>query len=94
MLKIYQQDFISWTSNYLFSRKSLIWGKTWISFRALNKIVIKHLMKHKLHMLLLLFGHTVIFATPWTSAHQASLSFAVSQSLLKLMSTESVTHLI
>ena len=31
-----------------------------------------------------------LFATPWTTAHQASLSFTISQSLLKLMSTESV----
>ena len=29
-------------------------------------------------------------ATPWTAAHQASLSFTVSWSLLKLMSIESV----
>ena len=29
-------------------------------------------------------------ATPWTATHQASLSFIISQSLLKLMSTESV----
>ena len=28
--------------------------------------------------------------TPWTAARQASLSFTISQSLLKLMSTESV----
>ena len=28
--------------------------------------------------------------TPWTTAHQASLSFTISQSLLKLMSLESV----
>ena len=38
-----------------------------------------------------------IFATPWTAAHQASLSFTISQSLLKLMSKKSVTpsnHLI
>ena len=31
-----------------------------------------------------------IFATPWTEAHQASLSFTMSLSLLTLMSTESV----
>ena len=31
-----------------------------------------------------------LFVTPWTTAHQASLSFTISQSLLKLMSTESV----
>ena len=38
-----------------------------------------------------------LFATPWTAAHQASLSFTISQSLLKLMSTELVissNHLI
>ena len=31
-----------------------------------------------------------LFATPWTAAHQASLSFTTSCSLLKLMSIESV----
>ena len=38
-----------------------------------------------------------LFATPWTAAHQASLSITKSQSLLKLMSIESVmpsNHLI
>ena len=38
-----------------------------------------------------------LFATPWTAAHQASLSFTLSRSLLKLMSIESVmpsSHLI
>ena len=31
-----------------------------------------------------------LFETPWTAAFQASLSFAISRSLLKLMSIESV----
>ena len=31
-----------------------------------------------------------LFVTPWTAAHHASLSFTISQTLLKLMSTESV----
>ena len=30
-----------------------------------------------------------LFATPWTAGHQASLSFTISLSLLKLMSIES-----
>ena len=34
-----------------------------------------------------------LFATPWTAACQASLSFTISQSLLKLMSIESVRKL-
>ena len=43
------------------------------------------------------FSCVWIFATPWTAAHQASLSITNSQSLLKLMSIESVmpsNHLI
>ena len=38
-----------------------------------------------------------LFSTPWTAAHQASLSFTISQSLLVIMSIESVmpsNHLI
>ena len=35
-------------------------------------------------------SHVRFFATPWTAAHQASLSFTISWSLLKLMSIESV----
>ena len=51
-------------------------------------------------MYLLLFSvssHLQHFATPWTAARQASLSFTISQSLLKLMPIESVmlsNHLI
>ena len=37
-----------------------------------------------------LLGHVQIFVTPWTAARQDSLLFTVSQSLLKLMSIESV----
>ena len=32
-----------------------------------------------------------LFATPWTAAHQASLSLTISWSLLKFMSIASVT---
>ena len=42
-------------------------------------------------------SHVRLFATSWTAAHQASLSFTISWSLLKLMSIESVmssNHLI
>ena len=44
-----------------------------------------------------LLSHVQLFATPWTAAYQASLSITRSQSLLKLMSIESVmpsNHLI
>ena len=42
-------------------------------------------------------SHVQLYMTPWTAAHQASLSFTISQSLLKLISIESVmlsNHLI
>ena len=42
-------------------------------------------------------SHVQLFATPWTAAFQASLSFTISQRLLKLMAIESVmpsNHLI
>ena len=35
-------------------------------------------------------SHVQFFVTPWTAAHQASLSITNSQSVLKLMSVESV----
>ena len=44
-----------------------------------------------------LLNHVLFFVTPWTAACQTSLSFTVSQNLLKLRSTESVmpfNHLI
>ena len=37
-----------------------------------------------------MLSHVWLFANPWTAPCQASLSFTISQSLLKLMSTESV----
>ena len=42
-------------------------------------------------------SHVQLFGTPWTAACQTSLSFTISQSLLRLMSIESVmpsNHLI
>ena len=35
-------------------------------------------------------GNVQLFTTPWTAAHQASLSFTISQRLLKFMFTQSV----
>ena len=40
--------------------------------------------------ILLQFSRVQLFVTPWTAAHQASLSITNSRRLLKLMSTESV----
>ena len=61
----------------------------------LPKIVVKleSVSSAQFHQL----SHVLLFATPWTVACKPSLSFTVSQSLLKLMSIQSVmpsNHLI
>ena len=66
------------------------WATNTLTFRSLctplcNVVVVQ------------LLSHVWLFVTPWTAAGQASLFFTVSQSLLKLMSIESVmpsNHLI
>ena len=44
--------------------------------------------KHQKSVAVQLLSRVRLFVAPWTAAHQASLSFTVSQSLLKLMSIE------
>ena len=54
-----------------------------------------HKKKTRFHVQSL--NYVCLFATPWTTARQSSLSLTVSWSLLKLMSIESVmptSHLI
>ena len=49
------------------------------------------------HCVVQSLSHVQLFSTPWTAARQASLSFTVTQSMLKPMSVESVVpsnHLI
>ena len=50
-----------------------------------------------IHTIVQLLSHVQLFLTTWTAAPQASLSFTISQILLKFMSIESVmpaNHLI
>ena len=57
---------------------------------------LKEISEHQFSSVQLL-SRVRLFETPWTAAHQASLSITNSQSLLKLMSIESVmpsNHLI
>ena len=50
-----------------------------------------HLLQHLLFVVVVQWlSHFRLFATPWTVAHQASLSFTISWSLLKLRSIDSV----
>ena len=50
----------------------------------------KQLGKRAVIAVVQLLCHVQLFVTPWAAAHQASLSITNSQSLLKLMSIESV----
>ena len=51
-----------------------------------------HVRQHAVAVVVQLLSHVWRFVTPWTEAHQASLSFTISQSLLKFMSTEWWCH--
>ena len=67
-----------------------IWG-CWYFFQQSWFHLVIHQVQFRFHSCVWLF------VTPWTAAHQASLSITNSQSLLKLMSIESVmpsNHLI
>ena len=55
-----------------------------VLFTELEQIILKS------NVVVRLLSHVGLFETPWTAACQASLSFTISQNLLKLMSIESV----
>ena len=57
------------------------------SFMSFNRLFFFFWWVHSVHSL----SCVRLCATPWTAAHQASLSITNSQSLLKLMSIKSVT---
>ena len=56
-------------------------GAEMLSFKFLKQLITVSLVQ--------MLSHVQLFATPWTAAHQASPSFAISQNLLKFMSIES-----
>ena len=49
-----------------------------------------HAFKDLIAVVIQSLSHVRFFATPWAAARQASLSFTISRSLFKLMSTELV----
>ena len=51
-------------------------------------ISIQTLNNNSWNLYWLLFSHVQLFVTPWTAAHQASLFFTISLSLLKFISIE------
>ena len=72
---------------------------TWIVVTTNDHGVLKDFMSHTTHQFssVQLLSHVRLFVTPWTSAHQASMSITNSRSLFKFTSIELVTpsnHLI
>ena len=57
-------------------------------FLGMLKILYIPRPKSQRNALVQSLSHVCLFATPWTAAHQASLSITNSWSLLKLMSIE------
>ena len=66
-------------------------------FKHLSNMCLDFSINMDLFVIVQSLSHVWIFATPWTTARQASPSFTISQSLLKLICIESVmpsNHLI
>ena len=88
-------------SDKINSKYSLVqmpwWTNPYITFLEEKSYTAAPLRQQAMFTSVQLFSHVRLFATPWIAAWQASLSTTNSQSLLKLMSIESVmpsSHLI
>ena len=84
----------SMMGNFMISNKSTYLFTFWPNNSTSESLLwwnISTNMKQHKDSYLLLFSHSVVFdsVTLWTAACQPSLSFTISQSLLKLMSIES-----
>ena len=76
--------------------KSGIFGQYWNDCSLKKTFYFNYFQYHQFSSVQLL-SHVWLFATPWTAALQASLSFTISWSLLRFMSIESMmpsNHLI
>ena len=74
-------------------------AKTWAAAAdfATIKVWLSEYFQSRFQIVIQLLSHVCFFVTPWTTIHQASLSFPISWSLLKLLSIELVmpsNHLI
>ena len=103
-LGIYPKEFKTYVYTkpflWMFIAALFIIVKTWKHIRCPSTGKwIKRLIQpdNQIFVVVLSLSHVWFFVTPWTAAHQASLSFTISRSLLKLMSFEPVmlfNHLI
>ena len=88
---------VNWISNSSISRTNVLSFTTVLCLRKMMSSVLRRHTQKGIKEHCLQVSCVQPPASPWTAARQASLSFTISQSLLKLMSTESVmpsNHLI
>ena len=70
-----------------YSGASASYSKT-VALTSWNTLPEYYIMNILAVVVLQLLSHILLFMTPWTAAYQASMSFTISQGLLKLMSIE------
>ena len=82
--------------DYVFIYLCVLWVEHWASVGAQSRCSINICWLNEeicvvfYNLIIELLSRVQLFATPWTTAHKASLSFIISRSLLKSMSIESV----
>ena len=72
-------------SKIIFPTDGLVW---FFPCKYITDIKVSFPFSNSSWFVVQLLGHIQLFATPWTAAHQASLSCTISQNLVKLMSIE------
>ena len=77
------KDFANLLDDCIFSAENSVWHV--IGMESFLLLFLK-----KEDIIVQSLSHAGLFLTPWTAAHQAPLFFTISQSLLKLLSIESV----
>ena len=85
----------AWGPNTLY--KDYVQQNCIINTKPTERIDVSYSTTRRNFVVIQSLSRVQLFVTPWTAAHRSSLSFTVSQSLLKLMSIESVipsNHLI
>ena len=74
----------------IYSFSALIWHCQWSSGQCVSPAFKTKDSHTKMAVVVQSLSCVQLFATPWTTACQAPLSFSISENLLRFMSTESV----
>ena len=81
---------VGWTQRFATNKQNVVEVMLWVAKWIASILPSTFWIAHSQFSSLQSFSYVQLFVTPWTAAQQASLSITNSQSLLKLMSIESV----